>query len=131
VAPAETPRPLGTRRPPEPLACVYRCLFYNIHLGQGHGVTNVFKGFLYFRFSKITGRIDPAEAGLDLRSKFDRRQAPTGARQDNELAYLFELTGASAFNFLFWRTKIIKRRGLFLANRIVIEPDLLFFLLFW
>jgi hypothetical protein len=58
---------------------------------------------LYFRFSKITGRIDPALAGLDLRSKFDRRQAPAGARQDIQLAYLFELTGANVFDFLFGR----------------------------
>jgi hypothetical protein len=55
-------------------------------MGQGRCAANVFKGFLYFRFSKITGRIDPALAGLDFAlAKFDRRQAPTGARQANEL----------------------------------------------
>jgi hypothetical protein len=53
--------------------------------GHGRCAANVLKRFLYFRFSKITGRIDSALAGLDLRSKFDRRQAPTGARQANKL----------------------------------------------
>jgi hypothetical protein len=66
-------------------------------MGQGRCAADVFKGFLYFRFSKITGRIDPALAGLDLRSKFDRRQAPTGARQDSKLTSSFELTGANDF----------------------------------
>lgn len=64
-------------------------------MGHGRCAANVFKGFLSFRFSKITGRIDPALAGLDLRSKFDRRQAPTGARQGIKLSWLFELTGAN------------------------------------
>jgi hypothetical protein len=32
-----------------------------------------------------------------LRSKFDRRQAPTGARQGIKLSWLFELTGANDF----------------------------------
>lgn len=63
------------------------------------------KVFLYFRFSKIAGRIDPALAGLDLRSKFDRRQAPIGARQDITLALLFKLKGANGFGFLFDRYK--------------------------
>lgn len=48
VTPAETPRPLGTRRPPGLLACDYRCLSCNIRMGHGRCVANVFKRVFIF-----------------------------------------------------------------------------------
>jgi hypothetical protein len=85
VASAETPRPLGTRRPPEAKACALTMFVLQCALGPMALCCHCFKRIFVFSILKITGRIDPALAGLDLRSKFDRRQAPTGARQDIQL----------------------------------------------